>query len=335
MDIFSLLDKDKNSQEEGPACQEDDAASLDQHHLSASKEEGDNNDDDGMFETPMSTPRSLFSTPPSSPSKTPPRPSSHVDNRIRMRQYKLSMTPSPVKPRCHHPCGNNDPLSDPEDPPLCHRIADISFSSAGGGDGEEIWMADESNEESYPQSPGATPNNSPRKSDLLSLSPIHERLERARTKRQAILEERVQNIDNKSAEKQQQARKNKEDATLEKVSKARTEESIILAKSKRQQILDERVQQIDVKSKEKEEQAIKRKEDVEREKIEKARSELAKSPAAKERREQQLALRVQVLRQRSNPRRHWPNVGSSVTSSRSNNVHAAESVPNAPNDAGS
>ena len=259
----------------------------------------ENNITDG-FETPrsssistasLSTPRSLFSTPPRSPPKTPPRPTrSHVEERILMRRYKLSSSPSlsPVKPPRNN---EDDDLSSDnnniEDDPPCHRDTDISFSSVGD--------ADDNEDTDYMSTPDNTPNSSPRKSDLLSLSPIQQRLERARTKREQILEERCANIHNKSKSKVQLANKRKEDATLEKVSKARTEESISNAKSKREQILIERVQQIEVKSKLKEMEASKRKEDVTRELIEKARTELAKTPLAKERRDQQLALRVQSV----------------------------------------
>ncbi|KAL7539911.1 hypothetical protein ACHAXR_009701 [Thalassiosira sp. AJA248-18] len=237
--------------------------------------------------TPMTTPRSLFSSPPRSPPKTPPRPTSHVDDRIRLRRFKLSMSPShsPIKARCSGGGLLSEPL---EDPPLCHRDS-MSFSSAG----DENW--NESNVSFPSSSPNVTPNNSPRRGDLLSLSPLQERLARARTKRQAILDERVQNIDIKSKEASIRASKLKEDATLEKIEKARTEESIIQAKSKRQAILDERVQKIHVKSKLKETEASKRKEDVTLEKVERARTELAKSPIAKERRDQQLTLRVESL----------------------------------------
>lgn len=207
-----------------------------------------------------------------------------------MRRYKLSSSPSlsPVKPPRNN--GDDELSSDNnniEDNPLCHRDTDISFSSAGD--------ADDNEDTDYMSTPDNTPNSSPRKSDLLSLSPIQQRLERARTKREQILEERCANIHNKSKSKVQLANKRKEDATLKKVSKARTEESISNAKSKREQILIERVQQIEVKSKLKEMEASKRKEDVTRELIEKARTELAKTPLAKERRDQQLAFRVQSV----------------------------------------
>ena len=199
----------------------------------------------------------------------------------------MSPSLSPVKSSRNN--GDDDLLSNSnniEDDPLCHHHdTDISFSS--GDDSKE--------DTDYMSTPDNTPNSSPRKSDLLSLSPIQQRLERARLAREQILEERCANIHNKSKSKVQLANKRKEDAILEKMSKARTDESISNAKSKREQILIQRVQQIEVKSKLKEMEASKRKEDVTRELIEKARTELAKTPIAKDRREQQLALRVQSV----------------------------------------
>lgn len=242
--------------------------------------------------TPASTPRSLFSTPPRtprSPPKTPPRPTSRVDDRIRRRRGKplASPSPSPVK--------SGDLVSGPsEEPPLVlHRISDASFTSAVEDEDEDDdeWDGSKSN----PSSTNVTPSSSPSKSDLLSLSPLQQRLARARTKRQQILEERVQNIDDRSKAKGEQAIRRKEDATLERVIKARKEESIVQAKCKREQMLEERVQQIEVKSRLKETEALRRKEDATLGVIEKARSELAKSPVAKERRDQQLALRVEEL----------------------------------------
>ena len=77
---------------------------------------------------------------------------------------------------------------------------------------------------------------SPTKSDLGGLSPIQQRLARARTKREQIVEERVQTIDIKIKTKEMEAIKRKEDATLEKVAKARTEDSILQAKERRDQL---------------------------------------------------------------------------------------------------
>lgn len=295
MDLFSLVSPENDSIIPENPGEEDD--SFEQHF----SQHDINNDG---FETPRSnewtptsTPRSLFSTPPRSPPKTPLRPTSHVDDRIRMRRYKLSISPSssPVK----LPSSGGDLLSEQpvEDSPLLsHRATDISFSTAREDDGrnnESPRYDDHSSSFS-----NATPNSSPRKHnfDQLSLSPLQQRLARARIKRQQIQEERVQNIDNKSKAKEQQATKRKEDATFENLSKAnRTLESILQAKSKRQQLLEERVHQIEIKSKLKEKEASRRKEDVILSTITKAQAELAKSPLAKERRDQQLALRLEEL----------------------------------------
>jgi len=108
--------------------------------------------------------------------------------------------------------------------------------------------------------PDTTPHSSPSKNDLLSTSPVQHRLERAATTRQRILMERVLQIDNKSKEKEQLAYKRKEVATIERVIKARTNESINLVKSKRKQLLEDRVREINIKSKHKETEAIQRKE---------------------------------------------------------------------------
>jgi len=207
----------------------------------------------------------------------------------------MSPSSSPMKP----PSSGADLLSEEpvEDSPLLrHYATDISFATARDDD---EWNDKSPNYERHSSSfSNATPNSSPRKNncDQLSLSPLQQRLARARTKRQQILEERVQNIDNKSKVKEQQATKRKEDATFENLSKAnRTLESILQAKSKRQQILEERVHQIEIKSKLKEKEASRRKEDVTLATITKAQTELAKSPLAKERRDQQLALRLEEL----------------------------------------
>jgi len=141
----------------------------------------------------------------------------------------MSPSLSPTKPRC-----SGDLLSESTQDSPRNRDTDISLSSAG-----------EDEDECYLSSPNDTPNSSPSKNDLLSISPLQQRLARAR--------------------------------------------------NKRQQILEERVQQIFLKSTLKEAEALKRKEDVTLEKIEKARTELAKSPIAKERRDQQLALRIQSV----------------------------------------
>lgn len=130
--------------------------------------------------------------------------------------------------------------------------------------------------------------------DMLSMSPVEQRLARARTKRQQILTERVQHIDNKCKAKEHSANIRHMDHTFNKVSKAQIiDELIIQAKSRREQLLEDRVSQIDVKLKLKESGASRRKEDVTHQRVERARSELAKSPIAKKRREQQLLLRIE------------------------------------------
>ena len=142
-------------------------------------------------------------------------------------------------------------------------------------------------------SPYSTPNSSPTKSDLGGLSPIQQRLARARTKREQIVEERVQTIDIKIKTKEIEAIKRKEDATLEKVAKARTEDSILQAKERRDQLdVDKQLHMLILQMKEKE--ALKRKEDVTMERIEKARTEDS-ILQAKERRDYQLSQRVQAV----------------------------------------
>lgn len=105
-----------------------------------------------------------------------------------------------------------------------------------------------------------TTHSSPSKNDLLSTSPLKQRLERAATTRHRILMERVLQIDNKSKEKEQLAYKRKEVATIKRVIKVRTNESINLVKSKRKQLLEERVREINIMSKLKEMEALQRKE---------------------------------------------------------------------------
>lgn len=90
-----------------------------------------------------------------------------------------------------------------------------------------------------------------------------------------------------------EASKRKEDATLEKVTKARTEESIIQAKERRAQLdVDKQLHMLTLRIKEKE--ALRRKEDVTMERIEKARTEDS-ILQAKERRDNQLSQRVQTV----------------------------------------
>lgn len=125
------------------------------------------------------------------------------------------------------------------------------------------------------------------------LSPLQQRLSRARTKREQIFEERVQTIDVKIKTKEIEASKRKEDATLEKVIKARTEDSILQAKERRDQLdVDKQLHMLTLRIKE--EEALKRKEDVTMERIEKARTE-DYILQAKERRDYQLSQRVKTV----------------------------------------
>ncbi len=122
---------------------------------------------------------------------------------------------------------------------------------------------------------------------------MQQRLARARTKREQIIETRVQTIDVKIKTKELEASKRKEDATMEKITKARTEESIIQAKERRAQLdVDKQLHMLTLQIKEKE--ALRRKEDVTMERIEKARTEDS-ILQAKERRDNQLSQRVQTV----------------------------------------
>jgi len=274
MDIFSLLPANSND----PHQEED----YPEEGGYSSNDEGQQpNDDSDSYLTPrtestLATPQ-LFSTPP----RSPPRPTSHVDTRIRMRRYKLSLSPrltpssSPLKTPSLVPDSSSQPPSSPAEALFDNRHENNSpFSTPS-------------------QSPLSTPNSSPTKTDILSLSPLQQRLARARTKREQIIETRVQTIDVKIKTKELEASKRKEDATLEKVTKARTEESIIQAKERRAQLdVDKQLHMITLRIKEKE--ALRRKEDVTMERIEKARTEDS-ILQAKERRDNQLSQRVQTV----------------------------------------
>jgi len=107
------------------------------------------------------------------------------------------------------------------------------------------------------------------------------------------MEERAQTIDVKIKTKEMEAIKRKEDATLEKVTKARTEDSILQAKERREQLeIDKQLHMLCLRVKE--EEAIQRKEGVTMERIEKARTEDS-ILQAKERRDYQLSQRVQTV----------------------------------------
>jgi hypothetical protein len=276
MDIFSLLPANSNDHpHQGEDYQEEGGYS--------SNDEGQQpNDDSDSYLTPrtestLATPR-LFSTPP----RSPPRPTSNVDTRIRMRRYKLSLSPRLTT--------SSSPLKTPSLVP--------EGSSSEEPSSPAVALFDSRHENNSPfstpsQSPLSTPNSSPSKTDILSLSPLQQRLARARTKREQIIETRVQTIDVKIKTKELEASKRKEDATLEKVTKARTEESIIQAKERRAQLdVDKQLHILTLRIKEKE--ALRRKEDVTMERIEKARTEDS-ILQAKERRDNQLSQRVQTV----------------------------------------
>lgn len=144
-----------------------------------------------------------------------------------------------------------------------------------------------------PHSPHSTPASSPTKFELDGLSPLQQRLARARTKRERIMEERAQNIDIKMKTKELEATKRKEGVTLEKVIKARTEDSILQAKERRDQLeVDKQLHMLSLRVKR--EKAIQRREGVTMERIEKARTKDS-ILQAKERRDYQLSQRVQTV----------------------------------------
>ena len=78
------------------------------------------------------------------------------------------------------------------------------------------------------------------------MSPLQQRLDRARTKREQILEERVQSIEIKSKHKKEMAMKNKEDVTQQLISKARLElAKSPLAKERRDKQVAQRVKSVE------------------------------------------------------------------------------------------
>lgn len=195
---------------------------------SAREEDDNNNNTSSGYQTPLSsysgsttaTPRSLFSTPPNSP----PRPKSHIEERMKMRStVKLSR-------RCPEVNQNGSENDDLLSNNMRHR----------GTDQDE----EEDDEEDY-SSPENTPNSSPRKNDL-NMSPLQQRLARARTKREQILEERVQSIEIKSKHREEMAMKNKEDVTQQLISKARLElAKSPLAKERRDKQVAQRVKSVE------------------------------------------------------------------------------------------
>jgi hypothetical protein len=290
MDIFSLLPAHSND-----AVQEDDGIiGIISNTSSADESFFDDTISDNDYLTPRTelspaTPRTLFSTPP----RSPPRPTSNVDTRIRMRRCKLSVSPgstptsSSLKPSFMECSSEADPSS------LSAATSPMGVTTTALFDDRHEANSPSSPLSSPPHSPYSTPNSSPTKSMLGGISPLQQRLERARTKREQIIEEeRVQTI-TKMKTKEMEAIKRKEDATLEKVTKARTEESILQAKERRDQLeVDKQLQMLTLRMKE--EEALKRKEDVTMERVEKARTEDS-ILQAKERRDYQLSQRVQSV----------------------------------------
>jgi len=189
----------------------------------AREEDDNNNNTSSGYQTPRSsysgsttaTPQSLFSTPPNSP----PRPKSHIEERMKMRRYTT------VKSRR---CEVNQNGSENDD------LLSNNMQHCGTDQDEE-----EDDQEDY----SSTPNSSPRKNDL---SPLQQRLARARTKREQILEERVQSIEIKSKHKEELAMKNKEDVTQHLISKARLElAKSPLAKERRDKQVAQRVKSVE------------------------------------------------------------------------------------------
>lgn len=175
----------------------------------AREEDDNNNNTSSGYQTPRSsysgsttaTPRSLFSTPPNSP----PRPKSHIEERMKMRRYTT------VKSRR---CEVNQNGSENDD------LLSNNMQHCGT-------------------------DSSPRKNDL-NMSPLQQRLARARTKREQILEERVQSIEIKSKHKEEMAMKNKEDVTQQLISKARLElAKSPLAKERRDKQVAQRVKSVE------------------------------------------------------------------------------------------
>ena len=204
----------------------------------AREEDDNNNNTSSGYQTPLSsysgsttaTPRSLFSTPPNSP----PRPKSHIEERMKMRKYKLSTSPSVSTVKSSRRCPEVNQNGSENDDLLPNNMQHC------GTDQDQ----EEDDEEDY-SSPDNTPNSSPRKNDL-NMSPLQQRLARARTKREQILEERVQSIEIKSKHKKEMAMKNKEDVTQQLISKARLElAKSPLAKERRDKQVAQRVKSVE------------------------------------------------------------------------------------------
>ena len=147
-----------------------------------------------------------------------------------------------------------------------------------------------------PSTPDVTPTSSPTKSNpsALSLSPLSARLERAKTRRVLLSEERLKSIDSKSKEREKTALRLQQDFMLDRVMKAQTEDSIRLAQERREKLaLDKRLAAEETMRQKTE--AIQRKEDIKLNIVSKARAELAKSPKVKERRDEQVQIRIESV----------------------------------------
>ncbi|KAL3811621.1 hypothetical protein ACHAXA_006693 [Cyclostephanos tholiformis] len=138
------------------------------------------------------------------------------------------------------------PKSPPKTPPRpTSRVDDRIRVRRCTSSGTSFSSARDDDYDSFVISHVNSPNTSPNTSDL-SMSPLQQRLAQARDKRQMILKERVKHIDYKSKEREKLASKRREDATVEKVIKARR----VLAKSpiakdRRDQQMTLRVQSVE------------------------------------------------------------------------------------------
>jgi len=103
------------------------------------------------------------------------------------------------------------------------------------------------------------------------------KLERAKSKRERLHEERVQSIDSKSKEREKTALRLQQDFVLDRVMKAQTEESIRQAQQRRERLaLDKRLAVEETMRQNSE--AIQRKEGIKLNIVSKCRAELAVSP---------------------------------------------------------
>ena len=290
MDIFSLLSVDPVKEDESV----DNTSSTFTHSTQGLDESHNNIFSDNDYMTPrgtdddtssLVTPRSPFSTPP----RSPPRSTSNIETRLRMRRHKSSLSPkstpvsSPLKSCSMAYSYGVDPSSSPT-----ATTSPVDVTKTAVFDDRHKQSAPLSCHSSY-----STPTSSPTKSDLHGLSPLQQRLERARTKRERIMEERIQTIDNKIKTKEMEATKRKEDVMMEKIIKARTEDSIQQAKERRDKLeVDKQLHMLTLRVKK--EEALQRKEGATMERVEKARKKHS-ILQAKKRRDDQLSQRVQTV----------------------------------------